>query len=207
MNMRRLSYGLVVTLSLVAVACGDATPPAENPPVPPPPSSEPVAAAPTAEPASTAAAVDTGKPAEPPPPPAKPLKEKFAGKWVQDFAGDAKAAADEAAKKAGGPKADQKKIDAAMKKAQDAFAKTAVTIENADGNETWTVGGKAKHKFKYDVSKEDGQAITIKANGKDEVSKKDMKEDMTYTFSDDNTLSIKNPDPAAKGAVLVFKRQ
>jgi hypothetical protein len=211
MKIRRLSYGLVVTFSLVAVACGD-TPPPETPPVAPPPSAMPTDAAsaapaptdaPSAAPADTSAAV-----APPAAPPAKPNKDKFVGKWAQDFSGDVQAAAADAAKKAGGAKADQKKIDAAMKKSQDAFTKTAALLEVADGTATWSMGGKPAHKFKFDVSKDDGASLNIKANEKDEVTKKDMKDEQDFTFTDDNTITIKNPDPKdKKGTVLVFKRQ
>ncbi len=69
--------------------------------------------------------------------------------------------------------------------------------------------GKPVHKVKYEVSKDDPSALTIKL-GKDEVSKKDLKgAEVTVTFTDENTFTIK--DPVAKDAktakTLVFKRQ
>jgi hypothetical protein len=208
MNIRRLSYGLSFSLAIgmFAVACGGEAPPPEVPPPPPPPVAAAPTAEPAAEPAPAASAAETAAPAEPPPPPAKPLKEKFAGKWQQDWSGDVKAAAEEAAKKAGGAKADQKKIDAALEKAHKDFKPES--IELADGVLTWSVNGKPVHKFKYEVVKEDGQTLVVKAAEKDQVSKKEIKDELSYTFADDNTISVKNPDPKdKKGTILVFKHQ
>lgn len=212
MNIRRLSYGLLLSTATALVACGEpaqpetpqggtttaatdapsATPPATTEPTPPPP--------------VTATATAT---AETPPPPApKPAKDKWVGKFAQDFSGEVKDAADVAAKKAAG-KADKdgKKYNAAMDKAQKAIAD--MVIENTADTHTFSAKGKVAHKIKFTVAKDDASSLTIKL-GKDEATKKDLKDaELTITFSDDDTFSVKDPfakDPK-KAQVLVFKRQ
>jgi plastocyanin len=205
MNKRRLSYGLLVTIAaagLIAVGCD--TPPAEAPPQ--------ASGAPSAEPApATSAAVEapppavSAAPAEAPPPPAKPAKDKFVGKFVQDFSGEVKETADAAAKKAAGKKdADNKKYNAAMDKAGAAVATN--TLENTGDTFVWKVKDKAAHTVGYTVSSkaDDPANLTIKL-GKD--GKKDLKGvEVAITFSDDNTFSMKDPF-SKKPATLVFKRQ
>ncbi len=117
MNKRRLSYGLLVTLAAAAfvAGCGDSTPEATTPPQPT--ASATVEAAPTA----TVAVEPPPAPAPTvaPAPPPKPSKDKFVGKFVQDFSGDVATAADAAAKKKAGKKdTGDKKYNAAMDKAK-----------------------------------------------------------------------------------------
>ena len=206
MNKRRLSFGLLVSLAAAAMMIGcESTPPADAPPQPT------GAPADTAAPTQTAAAEPPPAPTpppEPPPPPAKPAKEKFAGKFAQEFAGDVAATAEEAAKKAGGAKKDQKKIDAALEKAKKAFTDNGSMIENTGDTITWSVKGKAAHTISYKVEKgDDPTNLTLKL-GKD--GKKDLKgQELSVTFKDDNSFEMVDPFPA-KGktaAKLVFKRQ
>jgi len=206
MNTRRLSYGLLVTLAAAAfaVGCGDSTPAAETPP-------QPTAAA-TAEPAPTATAVaeapaptQTAAP-EPAPPPAKPSKDKWAGKFTQDFSGDVLNTADAAAKKAAGKKdPDNKKYNAAMDKAKAATADN--TIENTADGSIWSNKGKAKHTMGVKVvSGDDPNSLKIQFV-KD--GKKDLKTpiDVSITFKDDNTFEVKDPWAKKDPQTLVFKRQ
>jgi hypothetical protein len=208
MNNRRLSYGLLLALSTALMAgCGDPV----TPEVPPQPSASPTDA-PSAPPAATMEApapttTAVAEPTPPPAPPAKPAKEKFQGKFVQDFQGDVKDAFETDAKKKFAKEKDTKKHDEAMKKIMDGL--TQVTIENTADTHTFSVKGKAVHKIKFEVSgKDDPNNLTIKL-GKDEASKKDLKgAEITITFTDDNTFSLKDPtakDPK-KAQTLFFKR-
>lgn len=205
MNNRTLSYGLLLSIAALMAACGGDPQPADGPPqpsttatdTPPPPSATADA---TPPPTATATAAP-----EPPPPPAKPAKEKFAGKFQQQFAGEVKDAADAAAKKAAG-KADKdgKKYNAAMEKAQKAVEGNI--IENTADTLKWSVGGKAAHEIKFEAdAKGDPNALTIKL-GKD--GKKDLKgQEVSITFKDDNTFEMKDPFSKKDAKTLVFKRQ
>jgi hypothetical protein len=204
MNMRRLSFGLLVTLATAALAvgCGDSTPAAETPP-------QPTAAA-TAEPAPTATAVaeapaPTVAP-EPPPPPPKPSKDKWAGKFTQDFSGDVLNAADaDAKKKAGKKDPDNKKYNAAMDKAKAAIADN--TMENTADGSVWSTKGKAKHTMGVKVvSGDDPNSLKIQFV-KD--GKKDLKTpiDVSISFKDDNTFEVADPWAKKSPMTLVFKRQ
>lgn len=205
MNMRRLSYGLLATLAAAAlmVGCGDSTPPADTPPQPS------AAPAETAAPTTTAAAEPPPAPTpppEPPPPPPKPAKEKFSGKFTQDFAGDVKDAADAAAQKAGGAKKDQKKIDAALEKAKKAFEAAAITLENTGDTIVWTAKGKKVHEIKFEVSgkADDPTNLTLKfkTDGKKNLKDKEV----AVTFKDDNTFEMADPFAAKDPKKLVFKK-
>lgn len=208
MNNRRLSYGLLLALSTALVAgCGEPAAP-ETPPQPSAAPETPVAppAATSAEmappPAPTASAEPT-----PAPPPAKPAKEKFVGKFAQDFQGEVKDAFEADATKKYAKEKDTKKKDEAAKKLIETLQQT--TIENTADTHTFSVKGKPVHKIKYEVAKDEPSALTIKL-GKDETAKKDLKgAEITITFIDDNTFSVKDPfakDPK-KAQTLVFKRQ
>jgi hypothetical protein len=205
MNNRRLSYGLLLALSTAFVAaCGEPA----TPDVPPQPSASPTDA-PSAPPAATVEApapVATTEPA-PAPPPAKPAKEKWIGKFAQDFQGEVKEAFELDAKTKFAKEKDTKKQDEAQKKLVETLAQN--TIENTADTHTFSVKGKATHKIKFEVSKDDPNVLVIKL-GKDETTKKDLKgAEITITFSDDNTFSAKDPfakDPK-KAQTLVFKRQ
>lgn len=209
MNNRRLSYGLLLALSTALMAgCGDPV----TPEVPPQPTAAP-SEAPAAPPAATAetapapTAAASAEPAPPPAPAAKPAKEKFVGKFAQDFQGEVKDAFEADAKKKYAKEKDTKKHDEALKKVVDALAQT--TIENTADTYTFSVKGKAVHKIKFEVSgKDDPNNLTIKL-GKDETAKKDLKgAEITITFTDDNTFSLKDPtakDPK-KAQTLFFKR-
>lgn len=209
MNMRRLPFMMLLSISALAVACSD-PPPAETPPQP---TTEPaVTAAPTAAetaaPTATAAmtAAPTATAATPPPPPAKPGKEKIVGMWQFSFEGEPKAKAEEAAKKKFPNDKDQAKRDAEVKKVEEAAA--GEWIEFKDGFYISHVTEKAKDKIvlkvKYDITKDDNTAVTMKPNGKDEISKKELKDEVTVTFKDDDTISMVDP---GKKITLVFKRK
>jgi hypothetical protein len=205
MNKRRLSFGLLVTLAATALAigCGDSTPEAANPPQPSASASAepaPVASA-TADPTPPPTAAPT-----PPPPPPKASKDKWAGKFAQDFSGDVMNAADAAAKKKAGAKdPDNKKYNAAMDKAKAALADSL--IENGADSLTWSLKGKAKHTMGVKVvSGDDPSSLKIQFV-KD--GKKDLKKpiDVAITFSDDDTLSFADPWAKKDPQTLVFKRQ
>ena len=210
MNNRRLSYGLLLALSTaLVVGCGEPA----TPEVAPPPSAAP-SEAPSAPPAATTEATPpaptTAASAEPAPapPPAKPAKEKFVGKFAQALQGELKDAFDADAKKKFAKEKDSKKQDEAAKKLADTLALN--TIENTADTHTFSVKGKPVHKVKFEVAgKDDPTTLTIKL-GKDEVAKKDLKgAELTITFIDDNTFSLKDPaakDPK-KAQTFVFKRQ
>jgi len=207
MNNRRLSYGLLLALSTALMAgCGDPV----TPEVPPQPSASPTDA-PSAPPAATMDApaptmAATTEVAAPPPPAAKANKEKFMGKFAQDFQGEVKDAFEASAKTKYAKEKDSKKHDAAMKAIVDSLA--LVTIENTADTHTFSVKGKPAHTIKFEVAKDESNTLTIKL-GKDATAKKDLKgAEITITFTDDNTFSVKDPyakDPK-KAQTLVFKR-
>jgi plastocyanin len=194
----------LVTFAAAAlmIGCGD-TPPAEPPPQPTAAPADTGSAAPTTAaeppPAPTATADAT-----PPPPPAKPAKDKFAGKWTQDFSGEVAAAAQETAAKAGGKTKDQKKIDAALEKSKKAFTDLGATIEVTGTTIAWTIKGKNAHTITIDAPKGDDPTNLALKFQKD--GKKDLKGlDVTVTFKDDKTFEMKDPF-AKKPMVLVFKQ-
>ena len=208
MNNRRLSYGLLLALSTALVAaCGEPA----NPEVPPQPSATPTetpAAPPAAiTPAPAPAPVASAEPAPAPAPAAKPAKEKWVGKFAQDFQGEVKDAFEADATKKYAKEKDTKKHDEAAKKVIETLAQT--TIENTADTHTFSQKGKAIHTIKYEVAKDESTSLTIKL-GNDATAKKDLKgAEITITFIDDNTFSVKDPfakDPK-KAQTLVFKRQ
>jgi type IV secretory pathway VirB10-like protein len=213
MNIRRLSYGLLLTTATALVACGEPAQPetpqggtttaaTEAPSATPPATSEPTPPAPTATATATATA-------EAPPPPApKQAKEKLVGKFTQEFTGEVKDAADAAAKKAAG-KADKdgKKYAAAMEKATKAFTDAGSLVENTDKQLVWSLKGKPAHTVSIEIGGGDVNTVTIKLmkDGKTDLKGKEV----AITFTDDDTFSMKDPfakDPK-KAQTLVFKRQ
>lgn len=204
MNKRRLSYGLLVTLAATAfaVGCGESTPEAANAPQPTAVAS--AEAAPTAVPSATEAA-PTAAP-EPPPPPPKPSSAKWTGKFVQDFSGDVMNTADaDAKKKAGKKDPDNKKYNAAMDKAKAAVSDNST--ENTGEHFIWSYKGKAKHQMGIKIVKGDDPNTLQIQFVKD--GKKDLKTpiDVTVTFTDDNTFTMKDPFAKKDPQTLVFKRQ
>lgn len=183
---------------LMVAACAD--PPAPETPAQP-------TAAPEASAAPTVA--ETAAPAPPPvveAPPAKPGKEKIVGKWQFSFEGDPKTQAEDAAKKKFPKDKDQKKRDAHVQKIADAAA--GEWIEFADGEyiSHTTVKGKDKVvlKIKYEVAADESSKITMKPVGKDAISKKAMKDEVSVAFTDDNTITMMDPK---KKMTLTFKRK
>jgi hypothetical protein len=206
MNKRRSSYGFLVTLAAAAFAagCGDSTPEAQTP--------SPASA--TAEPATPPTVVAEAPPPapapppDPPPPPPKPSRDKWVGKFTQDFSGDFFNAADaDAKKKAGKKDKDGKKYDAAIARAK--ATATGNVVENTADTLTWSVKGKAAHTMKFEIVNGDDPSNLSIRFVKD--GKKDIKKpiEVSVSFSDDDTFSFK--DPFAKKAdsalTLVFKRQ
>lgn len=213
MNIRRLSYGLLLTTATALVACGEPAQPetpqggtttaADTTAAPTPTAAETATPVPTATATATASATAE----TPPPPPAKQAKEKLVGKFTQSFEGDVKDAADAAAKKAAG-KADKdgKKYNAAMEKATKAFNDNASTVENTDKTLTWSLKGKPAHSVTIEIGSGDTGSVTIKLmkDGKTDLKGREV----AITFSDDDTFSMVDPfakDPK-KAQKLVFKR-
>jgi hypothetical protein len=209
MNNRRLSYGLLLTLATTLVAaCGGETPPAEQPPQPSEAPTTEAATGPAPAGSGAPAAGASATPAVEAPPPAKPAKEKWVGKFAQDFSGEVKDAFEADAKKKFAKEKDTAKFDEASKKKAEEVATNV--IENTADTHTFTSKGKVVSKVKFEVSSKDDPAnLTIKL-GKDEATKKDLKgAEVTITFADDNSFSMKDPtakDPK-KALTLVFKRQ
>jgi hypothetical protein len=207
MNMRRLPFVMLLTVSAWSAACSD-PPPVDTPPQPT--GSASVDAAPSAVPAvsATAAATTAATTApvvETPIVAPKPAKEKLVGKWQFSFEGEPKA--EEEGKKKFAKEKDTKKLDAYMKGIEDEAA--GEWIEFADGTYISHVTEKTKDKVilkvKYDVTKDDNTSLTMKPNGKDEISKKELKDlEITVKFVDDNTISMVDPK---KKMTLVFKRK
>jgi hypothetical protein len=204
MNMRRLPFVMLLSVSALAVACGDPQP-AENPPQP--------TNVPTAEPAPTMTATAEPEPAptaavETPPPP-KPATERIAGTWTFSFEGDVKAKKEEELKKKYAKEKDEAKraakIEEDLKKIEAEAG--GEWVEFKDGHYVSHVTEKGKDKVvlkvKYAVVKEEANSVTMKADGKPEVGKMDPKMEVTVTLTDDNTLQI--PDP--KKGNLIFKRK
>jgi type IV secretory pathway VirB10-like protein len=202
MNPRYLALVALLTIPAWA-ACGE-EPAAQPPPQP--------SAAPAVEPAPPPAVVTaepTPPPAEPAPPPApppKPGKEKIVGKWQFSFEGDPKAKAEEAAKKKFPKDKDQAKRDAFVQKIAEEAA--LEWIEFAEGHYVSHTTPKGKDKIilkvKYEIGSDDNTKIGMKPSGKDEISKKELKNvEWSITFTDDNTIAIVDP----KKGTLVFKRK
>jgi len=209
MVMRRFSLVSLLTLGLLAAACGSPPPPEPPPSAPATPPAEPAAPA-TPPPTDQAApGADAAKPAEPaaePAPAPKPAKEKIVGQWQFDFSGEPRGAMEADLKKKAGK--DDKKFEQLMKEAEEA-AKGEWIEFTPDGNYVSHItekGGKDKvvAKIKYEVVKEEGSTLTMKGVGKDEISKKEMKDEVAIFFKDDNTIEMK--DPKSK-RTLVFKRK
>lgn len=199
MNMRRLSYGLLVSFSAaMLVACGDDAP-AGTPPQP--------SASAEAPPAPVASATPEAAPAPPPPapapepaPPVKTAKDKFTGKFTQAFAGEIK----EAAEKASAKMKDAAKTKA-MEKAEKAVKDLDSSVEVSGDQVVFSSKGKVLHTYSFTVVKaDDPNNVTVKFT-KD--GKKEIKGglEVQVTFLDDNTISFKDPSSKA-GKVLVFKK-
>jgi len=212
MNIRRLSYGLLLTLATTLAACGGGETPVEGAPQPsgtptdvgPAP---PGSGAAEATPPPNTTPTGSGAAVAPTAPPAKPAKEKWVGKFAQQFAGEVKTAWDEENKAKFAKEKDTKKHDEAAKKKEAELAE--VVIENTADTHIISIKGKAAHKVKFEAGKGDDKTLTIKL-GQDETAKKDLKGlEVSITFTDDNTFELKDPwakDPK-KAQTLVFKRQ
>lgn len=202
MNKRRLSYGLLVTFAAAVMMVGCDSPPE----APPQPAAVPADTG-TPAPAQTAEATPPPpeKPAEPPPPPPKPAKEKFAGKFTQDFSGDIADAAQATADKAGGAKKDKKKIEASLEKQKKAFTDAGSSVENTADTMVWNLKGKAAHTIKFEVTKgDDPTTLTLKLlkDGKTDLKGKEL----AVTFKDDNTFEFADPFAKKDPKKLVFKK-
>lgn len=199
MSKRRHTIGILFALALVA-GCGEPPPPEAPPPVAPPPDTAPAkpaepAAAPEAAPTAAAAAAP-----EPAPPP-KAAKERMIGKWQFELTGEARAFHEANVRKKAGK--DEAKFAKGMKEIEEAAAKEWIEL-TADTYTSW-VGDKIEKQLSFQVVKEEGATITVKAV-KDLVAKKDVKGDLTIpvTLKDDNTLEMFDP---GKKINLTFKRK
>lgn len=210
MKIRRLSYPLFLALTAsMAVACGgqdvQTETPASTEPPPAPAPVTPSPADPTTTPAAGATTDAAAAPKKEEAPPQKTLREKLVGTWALDFSGETRTTAETEAKKKAGK--DEKKLADLLKKAEETAAKQK--FENtADTIAAWE-GDKAVSKAKYEVVKEEGNTITIKQTGKDEVSKKDAPAtEIAITFKDDNTIELKDPKEKdqKKAKTLVYKK-
>jgi hypothetical protein len=196
MNIRRLSFGLILSLSSAfVVACGEPAP-VETPPQPtaePAPPPPPTATAEATPPAPTASATAEA----PPPPPEKKASEKIVGKWAGALDKDAMAALEKKLEK---DKAKDKKIAAEVDKAKE------TTLEVTADSLTLSKKGKAVSTFKFKVAKNEPTVLTINGDGKD--GKKDAPKEVTFTFADDNTVTVKDwaAKDAAKAATWTFKK-
>jgi plastocyanin len=207
MNKRRFSYGLLVTLAAALIGGCDSTPPAETPAQPTAAPADTGAPAPTQTAAAEPPPAETAKPAEPPPPPPKPAKEKFIGKFTQDFSGDVADAAGATAQKAGGAKKDQKKIDASLEKQKKAFMDAGSSIEVVGGTITWTLKGKAAHTIDFEVAKgDDPSNLSVKFNKDNKKPIKGGAKEVSITFKDDSTFEMVDPFAAKDPKKLVFKK-
>lgn len=202
MKIRSLPLVALMIVPVWLAACAD--PPA--PEAPPQPTAD-HAAATTAAPtvAETAAPAPTPPPAPEPPP--KPGKERIVGKWQFAFEGDAKAKAEADAKKKFPKDKDEKKRDDFVKKVADEAA--GEWIEFADGHYVSHVTAKGKDKVvlkvKYEITKDESGKVVMKPVGKDEISKKELKDvEFTVNITDDNTIALVDPK---KNMTLVFKRK
>jgi hypothetical protein len=206
--MKTRSLSLVVLLSVPAwiVACaGEALPPDT-------PQNGTAVASAEPPPSTTATAAVTADPTPPTPPPVvapppKPGKEKIVGKWQFSFEGEPKAKAEEDAKKKFPKEKDQAKRDAFVKKIGDAAAGEWIEFEGGFFvSHTTDAKGKDKVvlKVKVDVTKDDNTAVSMKAVGKEEVSKKELKDEVSVSFKDDDTISMFD---TKKKMNLTFKRK
>lgn len=206
--MRKIPLSSLLPLAAAwsLVACAD-PPAAENPPQPT--ATAEASATATAEATASAAPVTTSAPtasAKVEAPPAKPLKEKVVGKWQFSFEGEPKTKAEEELKKKFAKEKDTKKLDAELAKLSEAAAGEWIEFEGGNYVSHVTEKGKDKVvlKVKYEVTKEEGSKLTMKPSGKDEISKKELKDEVTLTFIDDNTISMFDP---GKKLNLTFKRK
>jgi hypothetical protein len=200
---RRLSRPLLVTLAAtLAAACGGEVKEARSPS-----SSEAQAplAAGAPEPMSAASEKESERPKETiAAQRARPLKERFLGTWTMGLTGDARKAAEEAARKKAGK--DEAMYAALMKQAEDDAAK--VTREYTGDLEAAYENGKLVYKIRYQVVKEEGDTLTMRRTGTDEVSKKEAQGEYQILFKNDDTIEIRDPDvkDPKKATVLILKR-
>ena len=200
----KLSYLPLVALMVVpGWACSE-TPPAEPPPQAPAVTAEPAPPPPLSATAQVAPP-PTAEPVVAPPPP-KPGKEKIQGAWAFSFEGDPKTKAEADAKKKFPKDKDQAKRDDMLKKVADAAAGEWIEFKDGYYISHTTVKDKDKVvlRVKFDFTKDDPSAVTLKPSGKDEISKKEINAEMTITFVDDNTISLVDPK---KNMTLIFKRK
>lgn len=202
MSFRRLSVIALLACPMWLLACTETPPPRPVEQAPAVPPTDPPATVPTDPTPAVAPPVVEAKPTPPP----KPGKEKIVGKWQFSFEGEPKAKAEEDAKKKFPKEKDAAKREAMLKQIADAAS--GEWIEFAEGFYVShaTVKGKDKvvMKMKYDVSKDEGGKLAMKGVGKDEVSKKEMKDEIAVAFVDDDTITMADPK---KKVTLTFKRK
>jgi hypothetical protein len=68
--------------------------------------------------------------------------------------------------------------------------------------------GRLVYKLRYEVVKDDGNEVTLRRTGRDEVSNQDVKGEYKIIFKNDNTIEVRDPDikDPKKATVLVLER-
>ncbi len=206
MNNRRLSYGLLLAISTALVAgCDEPATPKLRPS--PPRRRKRLRPRPRRPPRRSPCLPAPPPRRSHPSSPAKPAKEKWVGKFAQDFQGEVKDAFEADAAKKYAKEKDTKKKDEAAKKLIETLAQN--TIENTADTHTFSVKASPSTRSSS-RSPRTSRPPSRSSLGKDETAKKDLKgAEITITFIDDNTFSLKDPfakDPK-KAQTLVFKRQ
>jgi hypothetical protein len=203
---RRLSRSLLLTLAAaLAAACGGGAEEARSPSSSAEAKAGPTTGATETMPASAASEKESERPKETVAAQrAKPLKERWLGTWTMGLTGEARKAAEEAARKKAGK--DEAMYAALMKQAEEDAAK--VTREYTGDLEAAYENGKLVYKIRYSVVKEEGDTLTMRRTGTDEVSKKEAQGEYQILFKNDDTIEIRDPDvkDPKKATVLILKR-
>jgi len=82
-------------------------------------------------------------------------------------------------------------------------------IREFDGDlEATYENGRLVYKIHYEVVKDDGNEVTLRRTGKDEVSNQGVKGEYKILFKNDNTIEIRDPDikDPKKATVLILER-
>jgi len=68
--------------------------------------------------------------------------------------------------------------------------------------------GRLVYKLRYEVVKDDGNEVTVRRTGKDEVTNQDVKGEYKVVFKDGNTIELRDPDikDPQKATVLTLER-
>ena len=86
---------------------------------------------------------------------------------------------------------------------------TGGVVREFDGDlEAAYENGRLVYKLRYEVVKDDGNEVTLRRTGRDEVSNQDVKGEYKIIFKNDNTIEVRDPDikDPKKATVLVLER-